>query len=161
MMSKHREEAVWQRVMAASAEAPDCTPTVRSDDGLTQTKILELLERELLDACTYRTLAGRMGKQARCGLQQLAREEQQHYKKLEAIYYLMTGSRPCPDRPKAPCVACTSEELRNRYRQEVAGAEAYHGLAEKAGSFAELFHGLSRAEERHARQILALLQQCL
>lgn len=160
MMQKHREEAVWQRVMAASAEAPDCRPPAKPDGGLTPAQVMELLEGKLQDACTYRTLAGRMGREGRC-LQQLAREEQQHYKKLEAVYYLMTGARPCPDRPRTPCVACNNEVLRDRYREEVSGAERYHCMAEKAGSFAGLFHALGRAEEAHAKQILALLQHCL
>lgn len=158
-MNCKREAEVWQRVMAASTECD--LPKRKDDDGLTVQQIMELLEGELCDACTYQTLAMRVKKDLRRCLLQLAQEERQHYRKLEAVYYLMTGQRPCPDRPKAPCVACLNEELRKRYREEVAGAEKYHCLAEKAGSFATVFHCLGHEEERHSRRILELLQQCL
>ena len=159
-MNCKREAAVWERVMAASAECP--MPTRQAaPNGLTPQQVMELLQKEVMDACTYRTLAMRVKKQVRSCLMQLAQEERWHYRKLEAVYYLMTGHRPCPDRPKGPCVACTNEELRKRYQEEVAGAAKYHALAEQAGSFASVFHCLGHEEERHSRMILELLQQCL
>ena len=158
MMSKTREEAVWKRVMAAAESHP--LPTVPRP-GLTAARLLELLQWEALDACTYKTLACRMNGQGRKCLLQLAREEQRHARQLETVIYLMTGSRPCPDRPKAPCVACTNEELRKRYQAEVDGAADLHKLADHAGSFAELFHTMAMDEERHAAMILHLLQMCL
>lgn len=159
-MNPKREAAVWERVMAASAECP-MPEKQKQAAGLTAQQVMELLQQELLDGCTYRVLAGRVKKDLRRCLLQLAQEEQRHYRKLEAVYYLMTGQRPCPDRPKSPCVACTNEELRRRYQDEVAGAEKYRCLAEKAGSFAAVFHCLGHEEERHSRRILELLQQCL
>lgn len=160
MMNPKREQEVWNRVMAASAEAP-CCPRPKEQMKLTCQQVMELLEDELADACTYRTLAMRVKKSVRQTLLQLAMEEQEHYRKLEAVYYIMTGRRPCPDRPKAPCVACTNEELRKRYEGEIAGAERYHHLAECAGSFAPVFHCLGHSEERHAQMVLNLLQHCL
>ena len=160
MMSQKREAEVWKRVMAASAESP-CTQMKQMENCLTECQLMELLEQELLDACTYQVLAGRTKKEIRRCLMQLAQEERRHYRKLEAVYYLMTGRRPCPDRPKMPRVACTNEELRDRYQKEIEGAKQYHCLAEKAGSFACVFHCLGSDEERHARMILELLQRCL
>ena len=159
MMSKTREEAVWKRVMELSAQAPE--PRTEPENGLTQARVLELLCGELASACTYRTLAARAGGQVRKCLQQLAREELQHARHLETVYYLMTGRKPCPDRPKPPCVACLNEELRRRYEQEIAGAARYHGLAERAGSFSCLMHAMAREEEGHGRRILQLLELCL
>ena len=161
MMNKHREAEVWRRVMAESADAPACEPEKQPDNCLTPCQVMELLEDELMDACTYQVLANRTKKNVRQTLMQLAREEQMHYRKLEAVYYLMTGSRPCPDRPKTPRVACTNEELRKRYQAEIEGAQRYCCLAEKAGSFAPVFRCLSRDEERHAHMILCLLEKCL
>ena len=158
-MNNKREAEVWQRVMAASAECP--MPAGKMESGLTAPQVMELLEDELADSCTYRTLAMRVKKDLRRCLLRLAQEEWQHYRKLETVYYLMTGHRPCPDRPKAPCVACLNEELRKRYQEEVAGAEKYRCLAEKAGSFASVFHCLGHEEERHSRTVLELLQHCL
>ncbi len=166
MISKTREEEVWRRVMACSEEAPTpCKPQPREEKSrkncLTPAQIMELLEQELQDACTYQVLAGRVKKEMRRVLLQLAQEERRHYRKLEAVYYLMTGTRPCPDRPKAPCVACTNEALRDSYHEEVAGARRYHALAEEAGSFAAVFHCLGHEEEHHSQMILCLLQRCL
>ena len=160
MMNQKREAEVWNRVMAVSADAPCCMPK-REKGSITCQQVMELLEGELKDACTYRTLAMRVKKSIREPLLCLYRDEMRHYRKLEAVYYLMTGKRPCPDRPKAPCVACTNEELRKRYEGEVEGAAIYHGLAECAGSFASVFHCLGCEEERHAQTILNLLQKCL
>ena len=159
-MNQKREADVWERVMAASAACP--MPVKRETPaGMTPQQVMELLQGELTDACTYRALAVRVKKHARQCLMQLAQEERRHYRKLEAVYYLMTGQRPCPDRPRTPCMACTNEELRKRYQEEVKGAEQYHALAEQAGSFASVFHCLGNEEERHSRMILELLQDCL
>ena len=160
MMNQKREAEVWNRVMFASAECA-CLPKAESRDQLCPEQVMELLVHELEDACTYRTLAGRVKGEVRQQLLKLAREEEGHYRKLEAVYYLMTGRRPCPDRPKAPCVSCTNEELRRRYEGEVEGARQYHCLAKNAGSFESVMHCLGHDEERHSRVILHLLQMCL
>lgn len=160
MMSQKRQTEVWERVMAASAQEPVAAPP-RQEAGLRETVLMELLEEELADCCTYQVLAERVRREVRRMLLRLAQEEAAHYRRLEAVYYLLTGSRPCPDRPKMPCVACTNEELRRRYRQEIESAGRYHALADQAGSLACVFHGLGNEEERHARVILNLLQQCL
>ena len=164
MMSRSREEAVWQRVMAVSGEAPACQMQPRTQQaagGLTQDHLMDLMHDELSDSCTYRALAGRSRGNVRRCLLQLAQEEQQHYRKLETIYFVMIGRRPCVDRPKVPCPTCLSEELRKRYEEELAGAARYDKLAQNAGSFASVLHCLHHAEERHAQVILELLQQCL
>ena len=158
MMSKQREEAVWRRVLAASEQVASEPP---KQEDFTAEQVMTLLQAKLQDACTYGTLAARTKGDVRRCLLRLAGEERSHAGKLEAVYYLMTGSRPCCDRPKAPCVACTNEELRKRYKLEVEAAQKYKCLAEKAGSFAGVFHCLHRDEQRHAAMILNLLEQCL
>ena len=164
MMSKTREDAVWKRVMTMSAETPE--PMARSGreaswEGLRAVQVMELLVDERADACTYETLARRAQGTARRCLQQLAQEERRHSRKLETVYYLLTGERPCPDRPKAPCVACLNEELRRRYDAELTGCACYRKVAEHAGSFRCVFLELAAEEECHGRKIMDLLQQCL
>lgn len=155
-MNSNREEAVWQRVLAASEEG-----SPRQSQTLTAAQVLELLEQTLLEQSTYRTLSARVGKGPRTLLRQLAREQAGQSRRLEAVYYLMTGTRPCPDRPKGPCVACTNEELRKAYDRAVEAAARCGGLAESAGSFAPVFRQLSRAASRRAGVLLRLLEQCL
>lgn len=160
MISPKREAEVWNRVMAASAEAPECCK-VKKTEELTAEQVMELLQAELCDGRTYEALACRVRGDVRRRLLMLSQQERSHYAKLEAVYYLMTGKKPCPDRPKPPCIACINEELRCRYREEVKGAQLYHCLAKKAGSFETVFHELGAEEEKHAYQVLCLLQQCL
>lgn len=160
MMDHKREEAVWKRVMEVSEQAPACCKP-KEHATLTAQQVMELLCGELADACTYEALAGRVRGSVRQKLLALSCSERAHYARLETVYYLMTGKKPCPDRPKYPCIACTNEELRTRYMEEIKGAEQYHALAEKAGSFAKVFHELGAEEERHACIVLEVLQQCL
>ena len=89
------------------------------------------------------------------------KEAQEIAKKLETVYYLMTGTKACPDRPKRPCIACTNEALRERYIHEGKGEESYKALAEKAGSFSKLLMELACDEEHHAQKLLGVLQTCL
>ena len=160
MMDQRREQEVWQRVMAMSAEAPRCDKP-GNKQSLTSEQVMELLCKELADAAVYEALACRVGGQVRQKLRMLAAQERQHAKKLSAVYYLMTGKKPCPDKPKGPCIACTNEALRERYIEETKGAEKYCCLAEKAGTFGDLFRELACEESRHGQMILNLLQYCL
>ena len=159
MISNTREAEVWQRVLAASGEAPK--PAYGS---LTPARVLQLREDELRDAHTYRSLAGRAPRDIRQSLLRLSEEERQHARQLEAVSYVMTGKRPAAGRPDAPAVpngGNLNEDLRSRYREETAGAAEYRRLAEQADSFAPLFRELGDDEERHAGTILRLLQRTL
>jgi len=160
MIDRKREEAVWKRVMDLSAQAPACCKP-KEHATLTAEQVMELLVKKLRDGCIYEALAMRVRSQTRQKLLQLALCERRHYAKLETVYYLMTGRKPCPDRPKSPCIACTNEELRSCYIEEADSAEQYHCLAEKAGSFASVFHQIAEEEAEHAQQVLCILQQCL
>ena len=160
MIDHKREQEVWQRVMAASAEAPACCKQIGKQTVTTE-QVMELLCKELADAVTYEALACRVRGQTRQSFLQLANWERQHAKKLSVVYYLMSGKKPCPDKPKTPCIACTNEELRERYIAETKGAELYCSLAEKAGTFAGVFRELACEEEKHAAIVLKLLQQSL
>lgn len=160
MLDARKEQEVWKRVMEVSAQAPACCRP-GPKQSITSEQVMELLCGELADAAVYEALSCRVRSQARQKLLMLAGQERQHFAKLEAVYYLMTGKKPCPDRPKCPCIACTNEELRERYIHEVEGAEKYRCLAEKAGSFAKVFKELACDEEHHAQTVLKILQSCL
>lgn len=159
MVSPKREAEVWERVMAVSAQAPACC--VKKTEELTAQQVMELLTAERCDSITYQVLAGRVRTQPRQKLLWLARQEQAHYARLETIYYLMTGKKPCPDKPKSPGIVRVDEALRSRYMEEIRGAERYRSLSEKAGSFGKVFCQLADEEERHADEVLKILQQCL
>ena len=158
MMSRTREAAVWQQVLAASEEAPAPKPAA---GGFTPAQVMDLLEDELQDANTYLALARRARREIRQSLLQLSQEEQQHARRLETVYFLMTGRRPEPKRPAMPDVGNVMDALRTRYQGEVAGAAQYRRLAEQADSFGPVLQELGSDEARHAQTVLRLLQRSL
>ena len=160
MIDHKREEAVWKRVMEVSAQAPECCKA-KEQAELTAGQVKELLCKELADIGTYETLAGCVRADLRRKLLWLSQRERCHYARLETVYYLMTGKKPCLDQPKRLCIVCLGEELRSRYAREVESGDTYHRLAKKAGSFEPVFHELGLEEERHAYEVLCILQQCL
>ena len=155
-MNQQQEEAVWRRVLATQEQ-----PCAGSESSLTPMQVMEQLQRKQQAACMYGILARRVKKSARGCLLRLMQMEQQHSRRLEAVYYVMTGQRPCPDSPKLPCVACTNEELRNCYMAKIAAAPGLCQLAEQAGSFAPVFRCIHRDEQHQLRVLLNLLEHCL
>ena len=160
MVDQKREQEVWQRVMELSAQAPARCKMARPET-VTAPEIMEKLVGELEDSKVYEALACRVRGDTRRYFLMLAAQERRHYDRLETVYYLMTGKKPCPDRPKRPCIACTNEALRERYIHENEGAAGYSALAKKGGSFAKVFLELAHDEEAHAQKVLDILQACL
>ena len=152
MVDPKIEADVWKRVMSCPAD---------QGQELTPEQVMELLTQELKGVCTYETLACRMRGQSAQRLRLLAAQERQHYRQLETIYYLRTGAKPCPDRPKMPCIACITEQLRRCYHDEIAAADRYSHLAQNAGSFASTLRCMAQEEQQHAQSILQILQSCL
>ena len=166
-------QRVWSRVMAAQADAQENAPKQtmektpaaqaarEAEAAITPEQILELMNGELEDAATYRALACRMNGCAKKTLQELAKEERCHAKKLGAMYFLLTGKKACPRRPEPPCITCNAETLRRQYQQELCDREQYESLAPLAGGRACTLRELALDECRHAQKIYGLLQACL
>ncbi len=70
------------------------------------------------------------------GAVRLAESRRCDGKRLSALYFVMTGLKACPDRPKLPCVSCLNEALRQAYREERCTAELYSRYAANAGEYA-------------------------
>lgn len=164
MMDRTREQEVWSRVMAASAEAPapaarraPAAKTAPQARGLTEDQVQTLLAEKAADVNTYRSMAAKAQSGRRRMLEQLAMENRDQARQLAAVYYLMTGRRPQREPPQASNTPCTPEALRTQYQAETAEAARYHSLAEGAGSFAGTFHDLGDAGERHGQMIIKLL----
>lgn len=150
-----KEERVWNRVMATEechAQAPDC---------LNEGKVLELIIDELRDCGTYRSLAKAMRGCDKGILMGLAEEEACHARKLSAVYFLMTGRKACPDRPKIPCITCINTSLRQRYQDELHGHAEYLRLSKCAGEFSCVMAELAKDELCHSQKILCLLKDTL
>jgi len=156
MMNQKREAAVWERVMAASAQCPQ--PAKAQEPALSPQQVLELWQAEQHAAATYNALAMKTGGRTRQTLLQLSRMEQEHEKKLAAVYYLMTGVRPKAERPVVSCSGIMEEEVRKLFEAEAEAARCYYQLAEQKGSFGAAFHALGQEEQQHSSMLLALLQ---
>ena len=99
---------------------------------------------------------------ARRTFQRMAADEGAHARRLLAVYYLACGQCYHPALPSGPAESLPWRALlRQRYHEEVCAARQYDRAAQSAGDacLSQLFRDLSRDETRHARQLMALLEQ--
>ena len=161
-----QEQRVWSRVMAAqtaSAPEPDaCERLSRRDAPIfDEGAALELYTAQLRAAATYRVLASMARGCARQSLMRLAEGKRCEARRLAAAYFVMTGVKPCPDRPKPPCVSCLNEALRQAYREERCAAELYRRYAGRGGDDACLLENMAKRACENAQTLLCILQSTL
>lgn len=122
-------------------------------------------ESESADRQFYIQLSKRMRSQnAARVLRRMAAEEEGHLKKLQAVYYLITGECLTLDRrltvpeSRGNCAA-----LRQAYHEEACSGFNYLRAADAAGDVClqGIFKEMGEDEMRHARTLLQLLSQCL
>lgn len=165
-MNSNTEQRVWSRVMNAQSACArvvqrDAQDGARSAAVLDEDALMELYTGQMQAACTYRHLAAMTRGRARQTLTQLAEAKRCHAKRTEAMYYVRTGKKPCPDRPKSPCVSCVNEALRQAYQEELCTAELYRRYARNADDFACVLEQMATESCRHAQLLLSVLQECL
>lgn len=168
-----QQQRVWSRVMSAPnacqrlQQLADTPATLPARTGAApsacpdEAALLELYTAQLRASVTYYCLAQRLRGSGRQTLLNIAREKQAQSRKLSAIYYIETGKKPCPDRPKAPCITCVSEALRMAYREEQCTTQLYRAYASGDKELACLLDSLSAETCRHAQQVLSLLESRL
>ena len=140
---------VWQRVSPEldpypAGEGSAGCPAAPAPD---LKRLQELIEGELGDRRT---------------LQRMAADEGARARRLLAVYYLACGQCYRPALPSGPAESLPWRALlRQRYHEEVCAARQYDRAAQSAGDacLSQLFRDLSRDETRHARQLMALLEQ--
>ena len=147
---------------APAAELPCC---MASASGAQLELLRGFIEGELEDRRTYLTYARcAPGLGARQTLQQIAREEGMHARRLLSVYFLITGECYKPVMPVGRiAVAPWCELLRTRWHEESCGSLAYRRAAKEANDecLAGILQDLSADEARHARRLLCLLEQSL
>ena len=119
---------------------------------------MELYAAQCSAAMTYRCLAEMARGCARQALVRLAESRRCDGKRLSALYFVMTGLKACPDRPKLPCVSCLNEALRQAYREERCTAELYSRYAANAGEYACTLEQLGENACKRAQELLNILQ---
>lgn len=150
MMSPHREEAVWKRVMETAAEAPAVQP------GLTAQTVLQQWQQERQGVHSYQALAQGKRPVVSQMLRRLAAQEQEHAATLEAVYYLMTGRRP-QSGPLQP----GPQTLRECWLHTREAEKTYGRLARQGGPFVQTMDQLSRSHGRQGEELLALIAKSL
>lgn len=160
MMDHKKEEAVWQRVMALSAQAPPCCEAKSEKTGKEQ--LAQLLDKGRETAAAYAALTCRVRGDGRRCILQLAKQAKGEVGKLEAVYYLMTGEKPRRDVPVGrPSAVCAGEALCRCYHAEAEGARCCRSLAEAGGDCSALLLDLAQEKTFRGKQLFWLLQRCM
>ena len=131
--------------MAADAAANDAG----ANGTLTAEAVLGLIQWEKDDCATYRYLARRACGCDATALLRMAEDAACHSRKLQAMYYLLTGKCTCPQPATPACAPCLTEALRERYDRAIAAAEAYRDAAKAWPAMSCEF--LSMAEDEYCR----------
>ena len=126
--------------------------------------LLGFLEEELEGQRAYAALMRRAPVWARQCLRELAAEKEAHVRRLEAVYYLITGS--CRQRGAAcgaPCISHWCPALRERYHAEACDGLNYKRAADETTDpcLSRLLNDLSAAAYRRADRLLRILERGL
>ena len=166
MMLLKKYDHVWQRVMpdadpyAVLAEQE--TPVTACKEKAGEEWLLEKIEAEWKARAYYLTLARRGGVGSR-EFFRMAEEEEQHARRLKAMWYL--AGRDLPREVFSGGCAVPqkkAEALRQRYGEECRSAEEYFALAKAAkGCTAEILRAMGEDERRHAETLLRILERMM
>ena len=116
MMDPAREAAVWARVRGEQPQAQLQAPTASPWSAETAAA---LYQAEAAAAYTYQRLAGRCRGSLRRSLLGLAQEAAAQRRSLEAVVYLLQGTRP-PQPRQEPCGGLAAA-LRDTFQREEIG----------------------------------------
>ena len=138
-------DEVWGRV----------TGTESSDSETLKT----MMEYEYTDWYIYSTLAKKYTGELRTRFLEMAKDEQRHFRILNARYYMLTGHKHTAKKPETPAYSSVSELLRIRYKTECEASSGYLKAADEThtADICALYRANAADEEKHARTVLLLL----
>lgn len=152
MMDAAREAAVWARVRG---EQP---PASQAAQWSAETAAA-LYQAEAAAAYTYQRLAGRCRGSLRRSLLGLAQEAAAQRRSLEAVVYLLQGTKP--PQPKVETGGSFASALRDAFQREASGAEEAFALAPQAGIHGETICRLGKSREKRAKALFCLVRRVL
>lgn len=154
MEEKLNEAAVWSRVTAASREGPESR-----DTGPIGPELLAAMERNQAIAGSCRQLLSRVGGEQQRGLRLLLQQAQQCGRALAALYYFLTGQRPCLSQsPQQPRREAPADGLRRMMQQAELEAGRMEALAARStGEAREALLTLCRQQRQQFHTLLGLL----
>ncbi len=142
--------AVWQRVMA------------QDGDEAMKERLLELIAGEYAARRNYEKMAAQSGAYGAV-LRRMAREEEQHARRLSALYDLLYGPMPRLATAVAEKEKLVDfhESVRRSFRRELSAAERYGEMADRLGQHRALFQTLAADARRHSRQLGHIAQNLI
>lgn len=149
-MDQDYERRVWQRVLGTEV----------SQDKQDEAVLLALKQTLEAEQC-YMKLANCVSGCCRATLLQLCQEKRCQAKRLQTVYFLLTG---CCAKVKCENCDCCGKLcclIRNRFLAEQRAAEGYCTAAERFREFSCLYATLSRESARAAEQLRCVLQSLL
>lgn len=155
-----RCDEVWRRILPELEPYPELRrQTQNAEKSLTDRDILGFIESEWSDRWLYQALSRKARSKAemRC-LAAMGASEGCHGKKLEAVYFLLTGKRPCVHRPSQPTICSFSDTLRQRYYDELKQQQEYLDAARRTDDerVKKLLLTLADEEAAHADMVWSI-----
>ena len=145
----------------AAPTAPAATPMAAEDTAangtLTAEAVLGLIQWEKDDCATYRYLARRACGCDASALLRMAEDAACHSRKLQTMYYLLTGKCICPQPATPACAPCLTEALRERYDRAIAAAEAYRDAAKAWPAMSCELLAMAEDESCRSRQLYSMI----
>lgn len=160
MEEKINETAVWNRVTAASREG---SKTPESETGPIGPELLAAMERKQSAIVRYRQLVSRCNGEMQRVLRKILQQEQQQLRLFSALYYFLTGERPCLGQIS---MQNRRESIADSLRRMMQGEELSAGrlealAARSTGEVREALADLCRQERQHFHWLLPLLGQSI
>ena len=154
------ETAVWDRVTAASRAG---NKGEAQSTGSIGSELLAAMERKQNASAAYRKLLSHCGGEGQRTLRKILSQEQQMLQQLFAMYFFLTGQRPCLGQLSvAGRRESMAEGLRRMMQDEELSAGRFEALAARAtGETREALLEFCRQERQHFHLLLSLLGQCL
>ena len=152
-MQREQEAAVWQRVMAASAKAPEACQKPREESVTPQ----KLLQANFAQQALLTTLPAGF----RSTVQHLKNQLQSDQKTLQAIVYIISGEAPQNQQVVPLNQLTVPETLRQAHQNALAMAKNAGILAQKNRAYAPEYTAIQKNQQTQAQTFLLLLQQSL
>ena len=122
------------------------------------------MRAEMASFCFERALACRAPNgRERATMERLARGGEEIFRRLSAVYFLITGAFPCMEKePRTGGVPCWTEGLRSAYHAEVCGAINYRRAADGVTDLCliRIFGNLGERKSDRADTLMQLVVNC-
>ena len=153
-------DAVWRRVTAGNSAGaqPYAMPEPEQNESEMLCRLMD--SAALCIACCRFAAYKCPGRIARA-LCDMALEERRYFKKLRAMYFILTGGAYCPEERCLEALTA-AEGLRTIYAESMSAEKRLLMAADTAGeSFACTYGGFVAQERRHAETAIRLIEEII